>query len=224
MYCKKDQRVRDCRVYNSVLLHSNGKSEDTSVSQCTHCHCSLVSDDVVEDSFECQLLSGNCRIQAPTSSHYHKTHSSVQAIHSNSQHRHHRQLQMHQSHLNFNSLQLTLLGSTLLLLTIFSSLFTISFAHKALPWDSQSIEDVTTGGISPGLESTLVPDLVAIAGHLFQYQILSDTFNPRAVHYQVLVYCVCVCMCTKVFSHSEMNQSRLLLPICLFSYHYTMHF
>ena len=198
MSCKKDQRVCDCRVHNSVLLPSNGKSEDTSVSQCTHCHCSLVSDDIVEDSFDCQLLPGNCRIQAPTRSYYHKTHSSIQAIHSNSQHRHHRQLQRH---LNFNSLQLTLFGSTLLLLTIFSSLFTISFAHKTLPWDSQSIEDVTNGGISPSLESTLVPDLVAIAGHLFQYQILSDTFDPRAFHYQVLIYCVYVCVCVCVCLH-----------------------
>ena len=223
MSCKKEQSVWGCSAHNAVLKQSNGKSEDTSVSQCAHGHCSLVSDDAVEDSFKCQNLPGNRRI---TSSYYHKTHSSVQAIHSNSQHCHHKHLQMHQRHLNFNSLQWTLFGSTLLLLTIFSSLFTISFAHKTLPWDSQSIEDVITGGISQSFESTLVPDLVAITGQLFQYQILSDTFDPGAVHYQVLV-CVSVsaCVCTKVLvCHAEMIKLELPLCICYYNSSMQLHF
>ena len=80
---------------------------------------------------------------------------------------------------------LRLFGKLLFSFAFLLSLCTVSCAHK-LPWDSWTIEEMTSSDASEGHRSTLkVPDLAAIVGRLFQYQIPVDAFSTKTVHYQV---------------------------------------
>ena len=55
-----------------------------------------------------------------------------------------------------------------------------------LPWDSWSIEYAVDSAGSQSSSSTVdVPDLVAVAGHIFQYQINTGTLDSSLLHFQV---------------------------------------
>ena len=96
----------------------------------------------------------------------------------------HHNLQQHWNSNHFSRLGLSLV----LLLLVFS---TSSLGHN-IPWDTWSIEDLSTPGNmsqeyygSAGALS--VPDLLAIAGHLFEYQVATSLFHYHrsSLHFQV---------------------------------------
>ena len=92
--------------------------------------------------------------------------------------------QQHWSSAHFSRLALSLV----LLLSVFS---TPSLAHD-LPWDSWSIEDPSApGNVYSDSAALDIPDLVAIAGRLFQYQVSTGTPDRSSLHFQVEVLALC---------------------------------
>ena len=88
--------------------------------------------------------------------------------------------QQHWSSAHFSRLALSLV----LLLSVFS---TPSLAHGLL-WDSWSIEDPSTpGNVYYDSAALDIPDLVAIAGRLFRYQVSTGTPDRSSLHFQVKV-------------------------------------
>ena len=80
---------------------------------------------------------------------------------------------------------LRLFSRLILSFALLLSVCTVSHAHK-LSWDSWLIDDTTYTDRHPGHNSALrVPDLVAVTGHLFQYQITAENSDSSIVHYQV---------------------------------------
>ena len=81
---------------------------------------------------------------------------------------------------------LSLFGRVLLSFVFLLSVCTLSFAHKTVPWEFSSIEDATSNDQNLHRGYTLkIPDIVAVSGHLFQYQIQNEAFGTRTVHYLV---------------------------------------
>ena len=65
----------------------------------------------------------------------------------------------------------------------------LSVCHTSLAtdlsWSSWSIEDAVNGDVSQSSEGLIVPDLVAVAGRLFQYQIKFDANKTSSLFFQV---------------------------------------
>ena len=87
-----------------------------------------------------------------------------------------------------------------------------------LPWDRWSIEDPSAPGYLGDHSSAAVnvPDLVAIAGHLFQYQIQSGGINTLPLHFQVKQLYILVetlHLDNSIFSY--MIGNLILITICM---------
>ena len=71
---------------------------------------------------------------------------------------------------------------------ILSVLSSVSHAHK-LPWTSSWSIDNTTLTTETAQEpyslQLRIPELIAVTGHLFQYQIATDAFDTRTTFFQV---------------------------------------
>lgn len=191
---------------NALIQQSSSratKNMDASLSHCPQCSCHLDKEGVSEHSFDCRLSSRVPSVQPQALfSHRHQekrnpSHACLRLSfdYSNVQQIHCKRLQPYQRHLNLNSMQL--LGRIVFMLTVFLSFCDVSFAHVTLPWDSWSIEDTTASETSLDhhiLDSMMkVPDLVAVAGHLFKYQIpTAPSEDTRTVYYQVYIVLNCV--------------------------------
>ena len=93
----------------------------------------------------------------------------------------------HQRRSHSNSLQM--FSRVTLILALFLSMSSLSFAHK-LPWDSWAIEDTAISAETQRQSLTLkVPDLIAVAGHMFQYQLDTNLIDTRTIliHFQVKI-------------------------------------
>ena len=107
--------------------------------------------------------------------------------HSKAYHNRHRHLQLHHTSLQSNMSQYA--SRLFYFLALIFSILNHTSASTALPWDLQAFEDVGTphqpllGDLDSTTKPTVkIPDLMAIAGRLFQYQIPPEAY---AIQYQV---------------------------------------
>ena len=175
-----------------------------------NCNCGLAKNDVLGSQCYSQCLSNNarqpmnqsylpelkdCSIASEDCAISHAYRQQVGSRKSKlGSHRHSKRTLTHHHHQqqhnwSANHFRRLVVLSVAFLLLVFS---TPSLAHD-LPWDTWTIEDTSTtpGSLSQGYYGSAgavtVPDLVAIAGHLFEYQISTGLSRDHrsSLHYQV---------------------------------------
>ena len=188
--------VTDCQETETVqtfrLRYSHPVS-DRSAEYSLHHHQQSCKVEEVEDE---RNSKNDCRCIGDESLCYRYLHPksiSLRSKYSKAHHNRHRHLQLHTSPQS-NTLQYA--SRLLYFLTLVLSILNHASASNALPWDLQAFEDVGTPHQPPlgNRDSTTkpavkIPDLIAIAGRLFQYQIPPEAY---AIQYQVSNMFCCI--------------------------------
>ena len=180
MSSQESNQARKC--IRSLASSSTIECEVTSTS--LQCCCHLNEEDSLKHSYDCRLACSDIEEQKPFTQFQGQmlthlcTHITQTRCSNSSWHFHLR---------NFKRLScskpLNFFGRFLFVFALLLSLCTVSFAHKAVPWDFSSIEDVATSDDALHRSYTLkIPDLIAVSGHLFQYQLENDAFGTGSLH------------------------------------------
>lgn len=177
--CSQHLRLQLCRPLSC-------KTTEMLCSQCRYC---LDSEKVSEHSADCSQVHQKTvnsyhllNVQHSTRCHDQDTPCRT---HKTAHLTHHDQLK---SHKHFSHTNMFMFSGIVFKLTLILSLISLSSAYKPLPWDLWTIEDTSTTQTAPDhanvFTTTLqIPDLVAVAGHLFSYQISPATTST--IQYQV---------------------------------------
>ena len=183
MSSQESNQARKC--ISSLASSSTIECEVTSTS--LQCCYHLDEEDSLKYLYGCRLASSDIGEQKPFAqfqgqilTHLY-THITQTPCSNSSCHFHLRNSKRHSY-----SKPLHFFGRFLFVFALLLSLCTVSFAHKTVPWDFSSIEDVATSDDALHRSYTLkIPDLVAVSGHLFQYQLENDDFGTGSVHFLV---------------------------------------
>jgi len=176
--CTCSQHLRPCRLLPC-------KTTQTLCSQCRH---SWDWETLSEHSADCSQVHQKTVNSHSILNDQHLTRKQKQgcSVHKTAHFTHHHQQTLHKHFSHMNKLTFS---SIVLKVTLVLSLVSLSSAYKPLPWDSWTIEDTPITQTAPNHANVFtnptlqIPDLVAVAGRLFSYQISPKTTST--IQYQV---------------------------------------
>ena len=177
---------------------------NTTQTLCSQCRHSWDSETLSEHSADCSQVHQKTVNSHSILNDQHLTRKQKQvslcSVHKAAHH------DQQTSHKHFSHMNKLTFSGIVLKVTLILSLISLSSAYKPLPWDSWTIKDTPSTHTAPNYANVFtnptlqIPDLVAVAGHLFSYQISPKT--TPIIQYQVscsivqnnqpfMSYCVC---------------------------------